>query len=72
MGNNMTPKGAYDGLLSHLVEGTGPPMEEKVQNGGANDWVGHCTRAGLGPNNNTQLFLQLWHLMKVLWEVLRI
>jgi hypothetical protein len=53
MGNNMTPKGAYDGLLSHLVEGTGPPMEEKVQNGGANDWVGHSARAGLGPNNNT-------------------
>jgi hypothetical protein len=67
--DNMTPKGAFDGLLSHLVEGTAPPMEEKLPNGGADDWVGHSARAGLGPNNDAQLFLQLWRPMKVLWEV---
>jgi signal recognition particle receptor subunit beta len=67
---NMTPKQAYDGLCAHLVDGTAPAPapEEKVPNGGADDWVGHSARAGLGPNNDAQLFLQLWRPMKALWE----
>jgi hypothetical protein len=65
---NQTPKEAYDFLVSHLVDGTAPPLEP-VANGGADDWVGHSARAGLGPNNDSQLFLQLWRPMKVLWEV---
>ena len=65
----MTPKQAFDHLCAHLVDGTAPPLEEKVPKGGADDWVGHSARAGLGPNNDAQLFLQLWKPMKVLWEV---
>ena len=70
-GDDMTPKQAYDGLCAHLVDGTAPAPapEEKVPNGGADDWVGHSARAGLGPNNDAQLFLQLWRPMKSLWEV---
>jgi hypothetical protein len=65
---NLTPKQAYDFLVSHLVDGTAAPMAP-VANGGADDWVGHSARAGLGPNNDSQLFLQLWKPMRVLWEV---
>ena len=65
---NQTPKEAFDFLVAHLVDGTAPPLEP-VANGGADDWVGHSARAGLGPNNDSQLFLQLWKPMKVLWEV---
>jgi hypothetical protein len=65
---NQTPKEAFDFLVGHLVDGTAPPLEP-VANGGADDWVGHSARAGLGPNNDSQLFLQLWKPMKVLWEV---
>lgn len=67
--DNMTPKQAFDHLWSHLVDGTAPPLEDKAPNGGADDWVGHSARAGLGPNNDAQQFLQLWKPMKVLWEV---
>ena len=65
--SSMTPKQAFDHLWSHLVDGTAPPLE--APNGGADDWVGHSARAGLGPNNDAQQFLQLWKPMKVLWEV---
>lgn len=67
--DGITPKQAFDHLCSYLVDGTAPPVEEKVPNGGAGDWVGHSARAGLGPNNDSQQFLQLWKPMKVLWEV---
>lgn len=66
--DKMTPKQAFDHLVGHLLDGTAPPLEE-VANGGADDWVGHSARAGLGPNNDAQQFLQLWRPMKVLWEV---
>jgi G-protein alpha subunit len=66
--DNMTPKQAYDDLVAHLVDNTAAPME-KVPNGGGEDWVGHSPRAGLGPNNDAQQFLQLWKPIKVLWEV---
>lgn len=64
--DGMTPKQAFDHLCAHLVDGTAPPLDEKVPNG--DDWVGHSARAGLGPNNDAQQFLQLWKPMKVLWE----
>lgn len=67
--DRMTPKQAFDHLCAHLVDGTAPPVEEKMPNGGSNDWVGHSARAGLGPNNDAQQFLQLWKPIKVLWEV---
>lgn len=66
--DRMTPKQAFDHLCAHLVDGTAPPVEEKMPNGGSNDWVGHSARAGLGPNNDAQQFLQLWKPIKVLWE----
>jgi G-protein alpha subunit len=65
---NMTPKEAFDFLVSNLVDGTAAPLAP-LANGGAADWVGHSARAGLGPNNDSQLFLQLWKPMRVLWEV---
>lgn len=82
---NMSPRQAYDLLVGQLAGGPGispPPsshgdggMSNGSSNGGsslpANDWVGHSPRAGLGPNNDAQLFLKLWRPMKVLWEVSR-
>jgi G-protein alpha subunit len=65
---NMTPKQAFDFLASHLVDGTAAPLAP-LANGSSDDWVGHSARAGLGPNNDSQLFLQLWKPMRVLWEV---
>ena len=64
----LTPKEAFDNLVAHLVENTAPPLEMSP-NGATADWVGHSPRAGLGPNNDAKLFLQLWRQMKVLWEV---
>ena len=65
--DTMSPKEAYDLLRAHLIDGNGPPLEE-APNGGA-DWVGHSARAGLGPNNDAKLFLQLWRPIKILWDV---
>ena len=65
--DGMTPRKAFDHLWAHLVDGTAPLLKEKVPAG--EDWVGHSSRAGLGPNNDAELFLQLWKPMKVLWEV---
>ena len=68
--DNMTPKEAYDLLRAHLIEGNGAPLnEDDVPNGETEDWVGHSARAGLGPNNDAKVFLQLWRPIKVLWEV---
>jgi hypothetical protein len=68
--DNMTPNQAFDHLCAHLVDGTAAPLTEKATNG-ADDWVGHSARAGLGPNNDAQQFLQLWKPMRVLWKVSR-
>lgn len=65
--DTMSPKEAYDLLRAHLIDGNGPPLEEET-NGGS-DWVGHSARAGLGPNNDAKLFLQLWRPIKILWDV---
>ena len=64
---DMAPHEAFQFLTSHLVDHTAAPLEKA--NGVTNDWVGHSARAGLGPNNDAQQFLQLWKPMKVLWEV---
>jgi len=63
----MSPKEAYDLLRGHLIDGNGSPIEEEETNGDT-DWVGHSARAGLGPNNDAKLFLQLWRPIKILWE----
>jgi G-protein alpha subunit len=69
----MTPKQAYDELISHLVDNTALCSEESPQNGDSNtnprDWVGQSPRAGLAANNDAKLFLQLVDAIRVLWQV---
>ena len=62
----MTPFDAFELLVSHLIDGTAPHLDEIDL---SDDWVGHCATAGLGPNNDAQMFLQIWKPMKVLWLV---
>jgi G-protein alpha subunit len=75
-GTNMTPKQAYDLIVAHLIDGTGQPEDLKdlivAPSSGAaaeKDWVGSSARAGLGANTDAQQFLQVWRLIKTLWEV---
>jgi hypothetical protein len=65
----MTPKGAYDLLVAHLIDNTGNPDDLETPNGDSKDWVGNVARAGLGANNDAKQFLQLWKPIKILWEV---
>ena len=62
----MTPFEAFELLASHLIDGTAPPLEPIDL---SDDWVGHCATAGLGPNNDAQMFLQIWKPIKALWKV---
>jgi GTPase SAR1 family protein len=64
-GAEQTPFEAFETLSSHLVDGTAPPIEPVEL---ADDWVGHCAAAGLGPNNDAQMFLQIWKPIKALWQ----
>jgi len=61
----MTPFQAFELLVSHLVEGTAAPIEPVDL---SDHWVGHCATAGLGPNSDAQIFLQIWKPMKIFWE----
>lgn len=63
--DDMTPFDAFDLLTSHLIDGTAPQLEQLDL---SDDWVGHCATAGLGPNNDAQMFLQIWKPMKVFWK----
>lgn len=65
-GDDMTPFEAFELLVSHLIDGTAPQLEQLDL---SDDWVGHCATAGLGPNNDAQMFLQIWKPMKTLWQV---
>jgi len=65
----LTPKGAYDLIVAHLIDNTGNPDDLEVPNGDSKDWVGNVARAGLGANNDAKQFLQMWKPIKVLWEV---
>lgn len=71
-GINMTPKEAYDELISHLVDNTAPGLEESLQNGEHNsnprDWVGQSPRAGLAANNDAKQFLQHVNAIRILWN----
>lgn len=62
--DTMTPFDAFESLCAHLVDGTAPPPEPVDL---TDDWVGHCATAGLGPNNDAQMFLQIWKTIKVMW-----
>jgi G-protein alpha subunit len=65
----MTPKGAYDLIVAHLIDNSGNPDDLEVPNGDNKDWVGNVARAGLGANNDAKQFLQLWKPIKILWDV---
>lgn len=69
-GADLTPRQAYDVVVAHLMDGTGPPDELGAPDLSA-DWVGSSPRAVLGANNDAALFLQLWRHIKTLWEVRR-
>ncbi len=62
----MTPFEAFELLVSHLIDGTAEPLEPLDL---SDDWVGHCATAGLGPNNDAQMFLQIWKPIQILWKV---
>jgi len=63
--DGMTPFEAFELLVSHLIDGTAEQLDEYDLTG---DWVGHCATAGLGPNNDAQMFLHVWKSIKVLWQ----
>ena len=65
-GADMTPFEAFETLVGHLLDGTASPLEPVDL---SDDWVGHCATAGLGPNNDAQMFLQIWKIIKILWNV---
>jgi hypothetical protein len=65
----MTPKGAYDLIVAHLIDNTGNPGDLETPNGDSKDWVGNVARAGLGANNDAKQFLQMSKPIKILWEV---
>ena len=65
-GADMTPFEAFELLVSHLLDGTAEPLPQLDL---SDDWVGHCASAGLGPNNDAQMFLQIWKPIKILWQV---
>jgi hypothetical protein len=63
----LSPKEAYDLIMSHLVENTGDAST--LPKPTSEDWVGESARAGLSANNDAKLFLGLWKHIKTLWEV---
>ena len=66
--SGLSEKQAFDLLVAHLVDNTADPSElPEVDTAG--DWVGHSPRAGLGANNDSKQFLQLWKPIKTLWDV---
>lgn len=65
-GADMSPFEAFELLVSHLLDGTADPLPQLDL---SDDWVGHCATAGLGPNNDAQMFLQIWKPIQILWEV---
>ena len=65
----MSAREAYDVLVAHLVDNTGDPADLPPLNGDSGDWVGHSPRAGLGANNDAKQFLQLWKMIKAVWDV---
>jgi len=68
--SGLTPKQAYDLIVSHLVDNTGDPAELQLpENGDSKDWVGESARAGLSAINDSKVFLALWKPIKTLWEV---
>ena len=68
-GSDMTPFEAFELLVGHLIDGSAEPLDRIDL---SDDWVGHCATAGLGPNSDAQMFLQLCKPIKSLWNVSQI
>jgi hypothetical protein len=66
-GAEMSPRAAYDLIMSHIIESNGD--SSSLPKPPAGDWVGESARAGLSANNDAKLFLALWKPIKILWEV---
>ncbi len=64
--SGMTPREAYDQIVSHLVDYTADdiPPEQAEQ-----DWVGDSHRAGIQANKDARQFLQHVEAIRVLWQV---
>jgi hypothetical protein len=67
--SGMSPTEAFDLLTAHLVDNTADQVDLPPLNGDSNDWVGHSPRAGLEANHDVKQFLQLWRVIKTLWDV---
>jgi len=66
---NLSPKEAFDELISFLVDNTASEPPTAATNGeSAQDWVGHSPRAGLAANNDAKQFLQHVHAIRSLWQ----
>lgn len=65
--SGMTPKDAYDQILTHVVDpGPNAPQDENPID--PNDWVGTCTKAGLAANADAKIFLKNVDVIRVLWQ----
>jgi hypothetical protein len=69
-GTGLTPKQAYDFIVSHLIDGTAN-AEDLPEPNMDRDWVGISPRAGQGANQDAKMFLQLSPYIRTLWEVRR-
>ncbi len=68
--SSMTPREAYDQIISHLVDFTASePFPDIPAERVAQDWVGESMRAGFRANKEAILFLQHVEAIRVLWQV---
>jgi len=68
-GSSMTPRQAYDELMSHLIDNTAAFVsEQSLKNGDQVDWVGQSPRAGLAANNDAKQFLQHFVAIRIVWQ----
>lgn len=67
-GDSMSVRDAYDLLVKYVVDQEGSVEDLELPEQEQEDWVGKSPRAGLGPNNDCQLFLRLWKPIKIMWE----
>ncbi len=68
--DGMTPRQAYDQIVSHLVDFTASNhfpdiLDEEAEQ----DWVGESNRAGRHANKEAKCFLQHAEAIRVLWQV---
>ncbi len=68
--SGMTPREAYDQIVSHLVDFTATePFPDIPAEQAEQDWVGESNRAGTQANKDARQFLQHVEAIRVLWQV---